>query len=60
LQINQLATVGGDDYRRMTTNVMTSLFTKSVSLLYSLHGRKGKKPLVQLTIYKCILGEIYA
>ena len=43
VQIKRLASAGSDDYMRMTNNVMVSLFSKSVRLLYSFDRRKGKK-----------------
>ncbi|XP_065657057.1 uncharacterized protein LOC136082279 isoform X2 [Hydra vulgaris] len=56
--MNFLASVGGDDYKQLTTAILKQLLTKKVCLLYSLYGRKQKKSFSSLTSCKVVIAAI--
>jgi hypothetical protein len=49
--------VGGEDYKRMTFEVMSTLLSKEISMLYSMLGRKGKKAFKPLKLYNCVISK---
>jgi len=51
-----LATTGGDDYKRLTYNIMKKLLAKPVAVTYSLLGRKGKLKFGVLKVYSAVVG----
>ncbi|XP_065659271.1 uncharacterized protein LOC136083661 [Hydra vulgaris] len=55
---NRLASVGGISCNQMTRDVMNCLFSKSLSLLYSGQGRKGKKSFVKLKCYGAVIAAV--
>ena len=58
-KMNFLASVGGDDYKQLTTAILKQLMAKEVCLLYSLYGRKQKKSFSALTSCKVVIGNLY-
>ncbi|XP_065649858.1 uncharacterized protein LOC136078301 [Hydra vulgaris] len=56
--MNFLASVGGDDYKQLTTAILKQLMAKEVCLLYSLYGRKQKKSFSALTSCKVVIAAI--
>lgn len=55
--ISHLAEIGGSKFTAVCHNIMKSLMTKEVAMLFSLQGKgsQGKRPFNKLKIYKCVL-----
>ncbi|XP_046409244.1 uncharacterized protein LOC124174190 [Ischnura elegans] len=52
--VNTLSVAGGDTLVKVVVNIMRKLMTNDLAKVYSACGRKGKKSLVALPVYKAI------
>ncbi|XP_064173682.1 uncharacterized protein LOC135244925 [Anguilla rostrata] len=55
-----LSTMGGKDLADGVRRVMLAIATHTVWSNYSVHGKKGKKPLKNMTVYSVILRAVMA
>lgn len=56
--MSNFSNTGGDDYKRLISNIMKKLLAKSVAVNYSLIGKKGKLKFAPLNMCSAVVGKI--
>lgn len=55
---NELSTIGGSKRSSVIYNIMNSLLSKEVANMFSLLGKKQKRPFKDLKLYDCVTSEL--